>query len=191
MTKKPWSAALENAKRSRIYSVFLTSSCWGCQRTTVYNMPCVWSWVAVRPHPPRSLLKPEVAGVVPSPLSCISDVCGVPFNAHTYYSGLVSSTVFARHSWAEICLSLVVEVMDSQGDFFFFPSLSSQRWSWRAGDERSGQLLYLGDIFISLHLSPSCRGRTEALERRSQIEYMWNSHLPGRRFEKELRSAPP
>lgn len=75
----------------------------------------------------------------------------------THYSGPVSSAVFARHSWAEICLSLVVEVMDSQGDFFF-PPLSSQRWSWRAGDERSGQLLYLGDIFLFLHLSPSCQG---------------------------------
>lgn len=84
-------------------------------------MPRVWSWVAVRPHPPPSLLKPEVAGVVPSPLSCISDVRSVPFNAHTHYSGLLSSAVFARHSWAEICLSLVVEVMDSQGDFFFPP----------------------------------------------------------------------
>ena len=40
----------------------------------------------------------------------------------------------------------------------FFSPPSSQRWSWRAGDERSGQLLYLGGIFIFLHLSPSCRG---------------------------------
>ena len=91
----------------------------------MYNMLCVWSWVAFRPHPPpQSLQKPEVAGVVPSPLNCISDVRNVPFNAHTYYSGLIRSTVFARHSWAEICLSLVVEVMDSQGDFFFPPELS-------------------------------------------------------------------
>lgn len=49
----------------------------------------------------------------------------------------------------EVSNKAVVEVMDPLGI-----SQSFRRWSWRAGDEKSGWLLYLEDIFIFLHLLP-------------------------------------
>lgn len=119
--------------------------CWGCHCTTVYSMMCVWSWVARRPHPPPISPETRSGRVVSSPWAASA------MNVMSL-SGLLYS--WGRLGWRAVwvCSKSVVEVMDSLG-----VSLSFQRWSWRAGDERSGQLLYLQVIFIFLHLSPWCQ----------------------------------
>lgn len=137
-------------KCRRVYSSFLTPL---LLRLPVRSMLCVSVLGGLLTT--SSPISPETRGgwVVPSPWAALvtnqiehSDVQQRTCKVYCIPEAFLGGDLF----W--VCNTSVVEVMDSLGI-----SRSFQRWSWQAGDERSGQSLHLQDIFIFLHLSPLCR----------------------------------